>query len=303
MIPIQTPSIFAPASTPAFAIRELSFLVLAIVTLIFVVVAGLTVYAIIRFRRRPGDDGREPPQVYGSTQIELAWTLVPFLIVVVLFLTTTRYIFAIETRAPAVNALEITVVGNQWWWEIRYPGLGIVTANELHVPVSDPAEPRPTFITLQSADVIHSFWIPQLAGKTDVIPGKTNRMWIDPRTPGTYVGQCAEFCGVQHAGMLLSVTVHPKEEFARWVAAQQAAAVDVPGVRAGRDVFTSVACINCHTVRGTPANGVFGPDLTHLMSRATLGAGVAPKPGALMPAMKVSGDELDRLVAYLVTLR
>jgi len=319
MIPIQTPSIFAPASTPAFAIRELSFLVLAIVTLIFVVVAGLTVYAIIRFRRRPGDDGREPPQVYGSTQIELAWTLVPFLIVVVLFLTTTRYIFAIETRAPAVNALEITVVGNQWWWEIRYPGLGIVTANEVHVPVSDPAEPRPTFITLQSADVIHSFWIPQLAGKTDVIPGKTNRMWIDPRTPGTYVGQCAEFCGVQHAGMLLSVTVHPKEEFARWVAAQQAAAVDVPGVRAGRDVFTSVACINCHTVRGTPANGVFGPDLTHLMSRATLGAGVAPntpqnlrawvndpaslKPGALMPAMKVSGDELDRLVAYLVTLR
>ncbi len=319
MIPIQTPSIFAPASTPAFAIRELSFLVLAIVTLIFVVVAGLTVYAIIRFRRRPGDDGREPPQVYGSTQIELAWTLVPFLIVVVLFLTTTRYIFAIETRAPAVNALEITVVGNQWWWEIRYPGLGIVTANELHVPVSDPAEPRPTFITLQSADVIHSFWIPQLAGKTDVIPGKTNRMWIDPRTPGTYVGQCAEFCGVQHAGMLLSVTVHPKEEFARWVAAQQAAAVDVPEVRAGRDVFTSVACINCHTVRGTPANGVFGPDLTHLMSRATLGAGVAPntpqnlrawvndpaslKPGALMPAMKVSGDELDRLVAYLVTLR
>ena len=319
MIPIRTPSIFAPTSTPAFAIRELSFLVLAIVTFIFVVVAGLTVYAIVRFRRRPGDDGREPPQVYGSTQIELAWTLVPFLIVVVLFLTTTRYIFAIETRARAANALEVTVVGNQWWWEIRYPALGIVTANELHVPVSDPAEPRPTFITLQSADVIHSFWIPQLAGKTDVIPGKTNRMWIDPRTPGTYVGQCAEFCGVQHAGMLVTVTVHSKDEFARWVAAQQAAAVDVPKARAGRDVFTSVACVNCHTVRGTPANGVFGPDLTHLMSRATLGAGVARntpqnlrawvndpaslKPGALMPAMKVSGDDLDRLVAYLVTLR
>jgi len=314
-----TPSIFAPVSTPAFAIRELSFLVLVIATFIFIVVAGLTVYAIIRFRRRPGDDGREPPQVYGSTQIELAWTVVPFLIVVVLFLTTTRYIFAIEGRSAPPDALEVTVVGNQWWWEIRYPGLGIVTANELHVPVSEPAHPRPTFITLQSADVIHSFWIPQLAGKTDVIPGKTNRTWIDPRTPGTYVGQCAEFCGVQHAGMLLTVTVHSKEEFARWVAAQQAVAADVPEVRAGRDVFTSVACINCHTVRGTPANGVFGPDLTHLMSRATLGAGVAPntpenlrawlkdpaslKPGALMPAMKVSGDELDQLVAYLGTLR
>ena len=316
---LSTPSMFAPVSTPAFAIREVSFLVLAIAMFIFIVVAGLTVYAIIRFRHRPGDDGGEPPQVYGSTQIELAWTVVPFLIVIVLFLTTTRYIFAIEGRSATPDALEVTIVGNQWWWEIRYPELGIVTANELHVPVSDPADPRATFITLQSADVIHSFWVPQLAGKTDVIPGKTNRMWIDPRTPGTYVGQCAEFCGVQHAGMLLTVTVHPKEEFARWVAAQQAAAVDVPEARAGRDVFTSVACINCHTVRGTPADGVFGPDLTHLMSRLTLGAGMARntpenlrawvqdpgslKPGALMPAMKVSGDQLDQLVAYLVTLR
>jgi cytochrome c oxidase subunit II len=315
----STPSIFAPVSTPAFAIRDLSFLVLAIVTCIFVVVAGVTVYAIIRYRRRPGDDDREPPQVYGSTQIELAWTVVPALIVVVLFLTTTRYIFAIERQAPTSGAVEITVVGNQWWWEIRYPRLGIVTANELHVPVSDAARPTRTFITLESADVIHSFWIPQLAGKTDVIPGKTNRTWIEPRTPGTYVGQCAEFCGVQHAGMLLTVTVHPKDEFDRWVAMQQALAADVPAARAGRDVFTSVACISCHTVRGTPANGVFGPDLTHLMSRATLGAGVAPntpenlrawvndpaalKPGARMPAMKLSGDQLERLVAYLLTLR
>jgi len=314
-----TPSVFAPVSTPAFAIRELSFLVLAIVTVIFVIVAGLTVYAIVRYRRRPGDEGTEPPQVYGSTQIELAWTVVPFLIVIVLFLTTARYIFAIERHAAPAEALEITVVGNQWWWEIRYPGLGIVTANELHVPVSDAARPTPTFITLESADVIHSFWIPQLAGKTDVIPGQRNRTWVEPRTPGTYVGQCAEFCGVQHAGMLLTVTVHSKDDFARWVAAEQSVAADVPEVRAGRDLFTSVACISCHTVRGTPANGVFGPDLTHVMSRATLGAGVAPntpenlrawvndpaslKPGALMPAMKLSNDQLDKLVAYLATLR
>ncbi len=122
-----TPSIFAPVSTPAFAIRDLSFLVLAIVTAIFVVVAAVTVYAIVRYRHRPGDDGRDPPQVYGSVQIELAWTVVPFLIVIVLFLTTTRYIFAIERPAPARDTLEVRVVGNQWWWEIRYPGLGIVT--------------------------------------------------------------------------------------------------------------------------------------------------------------------------------
>jgi cytochrome c oxidase subunit II len=315
----MTPSMFAPVSTPAFAIRELSFLVLAIVTAIFVVVAGLTAYAIVRYRRRPGDDGREPPQVYGSTQVELAWTVVPFLIVIVLFLTTTRYIFAIERQAPSADALEVTVVGNQWWWEIRYPRLGIVTANELHVPVSDAARPTPTFVTLESADVIHSFWIPQMAGKLDIIPGKTNRTWIEPRTPGTYVGQCAEFCGVQHAGMLLRVTVHPKDEFDRWVAAQQAAAADAPTVRAGRDVFMSVACVSCHTVKGTLANGVFGPDLTHLTSRATLGAGVAAntpenlrvwvknpdklKPGVRMPAMNLSDQQLDQLVAYLATLR
>jgi cytochrome c oxidase subunit II len=316
---VQTPSIFAPASTPAFAIRDLSWFVLGICAVIFVVVAGLLTYSIIRFRRRPGEDGGEPPQVYGSNQIELAWTVVPILIVVVLFLATARYIFGIEGLEPTPNALRVTVVGHQWWWEIRYPDLGIVTANELHVPVSDPADSTPTFLTLQSADVIHSFWVPQLAGKMDVIPNKTNRVWIEPHTPGLYVGQCAEFCGLQHAGMLLRVFVHPTDEFAAWVAAQQAPATDDPEVRAGRELFQSVACINCHTVRGTPANGIFGPDLTHLMSRSTLAAGVASitpenlrnwvnnpaalKPGALMPAMQLSRPDLDRLVAYLLTLR
>jgi cytochrome c oxidase subunit 2 len=316
---VQTPNIFAPVSTPAFAIRDLSWFVLGICTAIFVVVAGLLTYSIIRFRRRPGQEGGEPPQVYGSNQIELAWTVVPILIVVVLFLATARYIFGIEGLEPPPNALQVTVVGHQWWWEIRYPDLGIVTANELHVPVSDPTERTPTFVTLESADVIHSFWVPQLAGKMDVIPNKTNRVWIDPHTPGLYVGQCAEFCGVQHAGMLLRVIVHPTNEFAVWVAAQQAPATDDPEVRSGRALFESTACINCHTVRGTPANGMFGPDLTHLMSRSTLGAGVAPntpehlrdwidnpdalKPGALMPAMKLSRADLDQLVAYLLTLR
>jgi len=314
-----TPSIFAPVSTPAFAIREVAFFVLAITAVIFFVVAGMGVYALIRFRRPRGDDGREPPQVYGSQQIELAWTVVPLLIVVVLFLVTARYIYGIERRPQPPDALEITIVGHQWWWEIRYPTLGIVTANEFHVPVSDLANPTPTFITLQSADVIHSFWIPQLAGKMDVIPNKTNRVWIDPQRPGRYVGQCAEYCGLQHAGMLLAVTVHSKEDFARWAAAQQGPARDDPEVRGGRELFSSLACINCHTVRGTTANGVFGPDLTHLMSRASLGAGVIPntpetlrawvddpaslKPGALMPAMKLSRDDLDKVTAYLLTLR
>jgi cytochrome c oxidase subunit II len=314
-----TPSIFAPVSTPAVAIRDLAVFVLGITGVIFVVVAGLTVYALVRFRRRRGDDGQEPPQVYGSRQIELAWTVVPLLIVAVLFLVTARYIYGIEQRQPPVDALQVTVIGHQWWWEIRYPTLGIVTANELHVPVSDRARATPTFVTVQSADVAHSFWIPQLAGKMDAIPNKTNRTWIEPQQVGTYVGQCAEYCGLQHAGMLLTAIVHSPEEFAQWVAAQQAPARDEAEVRRGRMLFVSLACSSCHTVQGTPANGVFGPDLTHLMSRSTLAAGVvrntrenlrlwiedpaALKHGALMPAMKLSSDELDDMTGYLATLR
>ena len=314
-----TPSIFAPVSTPAFAIRELAMFVLGITGVIFVVVAGLGVYVLVRFRRRRGDDRTEPPQVYGSRQIELAWTVVPLLIVAVLFLVTARYIYGVEGHRSREGALEVTVIGHQWWWEIRYPTLGIVTANELHVPVSDAARPTPTFLTVQSADVAHSFWIPQLAGKMDAIPNKTNRLWIEPLQPGTYVGQCAEYCGIQHAGMLLTAVVHSQDDFARWAAAQQAPARNDGDVQRGRTLFASLACSSCHTVQGTPANGVFGPDLTHLMSRSTLGAGVMPnspenlrrwldnptalKQGALMPAMKLSPEELNDLTAYLLTLR
>jgi len=317
--PVEQPSIFAPVSTPAFVIREVSFFVLGITAVIFFVVSGLGVYAMIRYRRRPNDDGQEPPQVYGSQQIELAWTVVPVLIVVVLFLVTARYIYGVERRTQPADALEVTIIGHQWWWEIRYPKLGIVTANELHVPMSAAARPMPTFMTLQSADVIHSFWIPQLAGKMDTIPNKTNRLWIEPLRAGTYVGQCAEYCGVQHAGMLLIVTVHTHDDFARWVAEQQAPARGDGQVAAGRELFSSLACISCHTVRGTTADGVFGPDLTHLMSRSTIGAGVIQntpqtlrdwimdpasiKPGALMPAMKLSREEVDKVTAYLLTLR
>jgi hypothetical protein len=152
--PVSMPSIFAPASTPAFAIRTLSYFVLGICAVIFIVVSGVLTYCVIRFRRRPGDEGREPPQVYGSNQIELAWTVVPLLIVVIMFLATARYIFGIQRLQPSPSGLQATIIGNQWWWEIRYPDLGIVTANELHVPVSDPANPTPVFLTLQSADVI-----------------------------------------------------------------------------------------------------------------------------------------------------
>jgi len=316
----HTPTnIFAPLSTPAQAIYEISLLVLAICGAIFLVVAGLLAYSIVRFRRRPGDEVREPPQVYGSNQIELAWTVIPILIVFVLILATARTIYDVQGAIPPADALNATVVGHQWWWEIRYPKLGIVTANELHVPVSETSKRRPTFLKLESADVAHSFWVPQLAGKTDVIPNRRNLMWIEPTEPGTYVGNCAEYCGLQHARMLLRVVAHAPNDFQNWVAVQKQPPVDDPQLRAGRDAFFSTSCINCHVIKGTRANGQFGPDLTHLMSRETIGAGVVPntaenlrawvrdpqhiKPGALMPNMQLSDAELDQMVAYLSSLR
>jgi len=312
-------NIFAPASTPAKSIAHLSIFVLVITGIIFVVVFALLLYALIKFRARAQHDGREPAQVYGSTQIELAWTIIPILIVVVLFLATARVIHALQDASEPANAMEVTVIGHQYWWEFRYPKLGIVTANELHIPMSDVKNPEPTFLDLLSADTDHSFWVPELAGKTDLVPNHPNRMWMDPHRTGIFLGQCAQYCGVQHAKMLLRVSVDGPEEFAAWVRGQQQPAVQDPKVAAGRRVFETTACVNCHTVKGTNADGRFGPDLTHLMSRSTIAAGAAEntpenlrlwvqdpnaiKPSSLMPAMKLSDADLNAVVSYMETLR
>ena len=312
-------SIFRPLAQPAQEIKETSLLVLAICAVIFLIMFGLLVYSLIRFRHRPGDEASEPPQIYGSNQIELAWTVLPILIVFVLILATSRTIADIQNRKPAPGAVQATVIGHQWWWEIRYPELGIVTANELHVPTSDGSRRQPTFLKLQSADVAHSFWVPQLAGKTDLIPNRENRMWIDPTQPGIYLGNCAEYCGMQHARMLIRVIAHPPAEFERWVAEQKRVAAEEPSAQEGRRVFFANSCVNCHTIRGTSARGAFGPDLTHLMSRQTLASGAAAnttetlrawvrdpqklKVGCLMPNMQLTDTEVDQIVSYLQTLK
>src|SRR4051795_10294443 len=199
-------NIFRPKATPAESVYHLSLLVLAVCAAIFLVVAGLLTYTLIRFRRRCGDH-KEPAQVYGSDRIEIAWTVIPILIVFVLTMATARIVSATLDKPTSLDALKVTVVGHQWWWEVRYPALSIVTANEVHVPVSTTAKPAITFLNLESADVAHSFWIPQLAGKTDLIPGHPNKMWIDPKQQGTFLGNCAEYCGTQHANMQLRVVV------------------------------------------------------------------------------------------------
>jgi len=316
--PLSPTNIFAPASTPAKSIFELSIFVLAVTAAIFVVVFTLLAYSVVKFRSRSNDDGREPPQVYGSNQVEVAWTVIPILIVVALFMATARVIADIQKASPSANAVEVVVIGHQFWWEYRYPGLQVVTANELHVPVSDPQHPTPTFIKLLSADTDHSFWVPRLAGKTDLIPNHPNSMWIDPHESGLYLGQCAQYCGTQHAKMLLRVYVEPRNEFDHWIQLQRQPASTSDVGYEGRRVFETTACINCHAVAGTVANGRFGPDLTHLMSRETIAAGAALntpenlrlwiqkpeaiKPGSLMPAMELTDRELDAVTAYLETL-
>ena len=312
-------SIFSPASTPASEIFGLSMLFLVVTAVIFVSVGSLLLYAVVKFRRSRDDDGSEPPQVYGSHRVELAWTIIPIIIVLVLFLASARVITTVQDAVHPASTIEVIAVGHQFWWEYRYPKLGIVTANELHVPVSDRARRTPTVLTLLSADTDHSFWVPRLAGKTDLIPNRVNQMWIDPQQTGVFLGQCARYCGTQHAKMLLRVYVDSQSDFDAWVQRQRQPAVDRAEVAEGKRVFQSTACVNCHVVSGTIGAGRYGPDLTHLMSRDTLASGILPntadnlrawikdpealKPGSRMPAMKLSDKHLDALTAYLLTLR
>jgi cytochrome c oxidase subunit II len=317
--PSLVPNIFIPESVPAHSITHLAGLVLGVTGAIFVIVGGLLLYAVIRFRRRSNDDGMEPAQIYGSGPVEIAWTTVPVLIVVVLALATARVIHELQDARKPAAAVDVQLIGHQWWWEIRYPKLGIVTANEMHVPVSKGLERTPTFLDLRSADVVHSFWVPRLTGKTDLIPNRINSTWIEPERTGLFLGQCAKYCGTQHAKMLLRVYVDTPEDFARWVKQQQQLSDKDPAASSGRLVFERTACINCHAVNGTVGDGRFGPDLTHLMSRDTLASGALSnslpglrawikspdqfKPGALMPAMNLSDPDLDQLVTYLATLK
>ncbi len=314
-------SIFSPDGTPARSIYGLSMLVLGITLSIFVIVGGLLLYALLRYRHRASDPhaAQEPAQIYGSNQIELSWTVIPVLIVVMLFLATARVIYTTEHASKPAAALDVTVIGHQFWWEYRYPKLGIVTANELHIPISDPKHPTPTYLTMSSADTNHSFWIPRLAGKMDVIPNRVNVMWVDPSKAGLYLGQCAQYCGTQHAKMLLRVYADTPAEFAAWVAQQQQPAAQDDRVAEGRAVFQHNACISCHTIAGTVATGRFGPTLTHVGARDTIASGSVPntpanirtfvdnpahfKPGALMPPMHLSDHDLDVVTAYLTSLK
>jgi len=313
-------TVFVSKSPEAREIRQLSWLVVGITAGIFIVVEGLLVYAIIRYRRRRGEDEEddgEPVQLYGSNPVELAWTVIPILIVVALCLATVRTIQNVQptrTERPE-NALTVEVIGHRWWWEFRYPELDVVTANELYAPVD-----RPIWLELGSADVIHSFWVPELQGKMDAIPARTNYWRFTADEEGTYLGQCAEYCGNQHANMLIRVVVVDEQSFDEWASNQALPAVkeQTEQVRKGREVFLEYACQNCHGIAGV-SEGNYAPDLSHLMSRKVIAGGMLPntvnnlkawiddpqaiKPGCDMPALKLDPEQIEMLVAYLATLK
>jgi cytochrome c oxidase subunit 2 len=324
--PSGPPSALSSASPASAAITDLHNVVLIIAGAIFVIVEGLILTAAFRFRRRKGD-ASEPEQIHGNTRLEIAWTVAPALIVIAVFVLTIRAQRTIDASAysdqPGVP-LTVEVIGHQWWWEFRYPDLGILTggqgiatAGELVIPVA-----RPVNLKITSVDVIHSFWVPELAGKTDAINGVINQSWLKADRPGAYFGQCAELCGASHANMRLVVTAVSPDEFEAWAAGQAKDAVEPveAAAQAGQQVFLGAGCAGCHVVRGVPqALGQTGPDLTHLAGRPYLAGGIlantphnlarwlanppALKPGSLMPNLNLAQADIDALVAYLQTLK
>jgi len=305
-----------PEGPAAESMADLWWLMLALGVAVFVVFA--VVLALGLFRTRPPEvpePGAEAPGRFGAWMIG-AGVAVPLVVIAVVFAATVQTMRAVPTTAPE-GALVIDVIGHQWWWEVHYPEEDVTTANEMHIPVG-----RPVALRLTSADVIHSFWVPALGGKLDMLPDKVNTLVLEADEPGEHVSRCAEFCGLQHTLMGMVVVAEAEERFDSWVAArrQPAAALGEPAVRRGHDVFLGAGgCASCHTVRGTAAAGTVGPDLTHFASRPTLGAAPvantpenraewvadphALKRGVAMPAAQLSGEELEAVLAYLGSLR
>ncbi|HUF55177.1 MAG TPA: cytochrome c oxidase subunit II [Thermohalobaculum sp.] len=355
-----------PASDMAVRLQDLFEGILWWAIGVFVLVEGALLVGIFKYRDRrrgPADGERdEPRHVHGNTLLELAWTLAPAIVLVFIAVPTMTTIWEVDRPTTDPDALTIEVIGHQWWWEFRYPEYDLVTANEAHIPVGRTVEFR-----LTSADVIHSFWVPRLAGKRDLMPGHETHLWFRADSVGRFTGQCAEFCGLSHALMKLEVFVDSEDDFAAWVEAQTqpapvlqfaaesdtidaaetraelaleavetqqepGGAAEVDGieplapqdadlatiVEEGQLLMMTRGCIACHRIQGTPAAGVLGPDLSHVGSRRTIAAGIlennaenmirwlrdprAVKPGALMPTLQMTDEELRMLAAYLGSL-
>lgn len=308
-------NMFNPSSMIAGQEASLFRIVLLLGLVVFVIVDGGILLVVIRDRQRKGDTS-EPKQIYENRTAEIIWTGIPVLLVVALFTMTVVTMRVIAAPTPKASDIKVEVIGHRWWWEFKYPDLGIDTADELHIPQGATVQ-----ITLTSVDVAHSFWVPELSGKTDVIPGQTNHMWLTSDKPGVYVGHCAEFCGTQHANMGFQVVVDTQAQFVTWAANQQqvpAAPTDALAQQ-GQKLVTQGVCQGCHTINGTNMKAQIGPNLTHLFARSIFAGGVgevndqnltawlensgALKPGNAMQNVRVSPNDIAAILAYLHTLK
>ena len=311
-------SVLAPATAEASSINHLWWVLLWVAAVTFSAVIAFLTAALIRGLRASSIAAHPSSEraLSRSVAAAVAVTVGILLALLVASVLTSRSISGLQ----ASSGVSIAVTGHQWWWEIEYqdaiPSRRVVTANEVHFPVN-----RPTVLKVSSRDVIHSFWAPNLQGKRDLIPGYTTAIWVRPDRLGRFRGQCAEFCGLQHAHMAFDVVVESEADFERWLGGMRQPAREPESElhRRGRDVFMAARCAGCHTILGTEAHGQTAPDLTHFASRATLGAGTLPntsehliawvrdsqasKPGNQMPPNPMSDDQLNALITYLGTLR
>jgi cytochrome c oxidase subunit II len=301
-----------PQSPQARAIFNLGVVTAIVLAFIFAVVVAMVVYALVRFRRREGEG--DPEQKAGNVPIEIVWTVIPLAIVTVFFVLAARTM-GTSDPAPPPNP-DLIVIGHQWWWEARYTKSGVITANEIHIPVG-----KPIALKLDSADVLHEFWVPELARKMTTVPGHPNHMWLQADKAGTYLGVCSEFCGTQHAWMHFLIVAEPQEHFDAWESAQltPAAPPVTEDAKKGLALFEQMSCVNCHAINGTIASASVGPNLTHFASRRQLGAGIVTntpenlrrwltdpqrvKPGAKMPDFKFTKEQVTDLADYIETLK
>jgi cytochrome c oxidase subunit 2 len=301
---------FDPVTRQAVSITNLFWIELALSALLFAVVLAWLIVALVRFRGQPGD-ATEPAQVHGNRRLEVIWTAVPALTLAVIFVLMVQTMRSVDT--PPAGGVALRIIGHQWWWEFVYPNGQAVTANELHVPVGMPLD-----VTLESVDVIHDFHVPQFGWMRDTVPGKTNQMAFFVNRVGTYDGACNQYCGTQHAWMRVKVVAQSQSDFDAWL--QQQAQSATSSSAHGQQVFLQNTCVSCHTIRGVSSQANVGPDLTHVGSRTTLGAGVADntpdvmrqwvrnaaaiKPGVLMPPYSnLSDADLSDLAEYLESLK
>ncbi len=307
-------NMFSSSSPGEDYINKLFYLFLILCGIIMIVVLGMILTGVIRFRA--GRQRGEPEQTTGNPLIEVIWTVIPFVIVTLFFYFTMKYMKAIANPSDPNEEVSIRIIAHQWWWEMHYPKLNFYTANELHIPADQNLR-----MQIESADVIHDWWVPDLGRKIDAIPGRKNYTWIYSKQPGEFRGTCAEYCGNQHANMRILVIAESKDDFENWVRSQQRAPdmpADTLGKRGAR-LFADNACSRCHNIAGTGTDAHIGPDLTHISLRKTILSGMLPatrenislwlenpqkvKEGANMPNFMLSKDENKALVTYLEELK